>query len=397
MQLRRLSLEEFRLYRKLDLDIPSAGLGVHGLNASGKSTLLEAIVLLSTTKSPRTSTEREAINWASGQDLASPPFARIRGDVSRRGEDVQVEIGMQLPPDGAGPLRKQVLLNGRPTRAMDAVGALQTVLFEPADLDLISGSPSIRRRYLDTMVCQVDRPYLRALSRYGRILEQRNSLLKNLQRDGASPATATAQLSYWDEELVTHGAVVVARRVQIVEGLAEAARTRFATFTGDETLTVRFASSLGDLAELEGRDRTDLTALTQVVARTMTARLAETRRDEIRRGVTLTGPHRDDIIVSLEGRDMESYGSRGQQRLAVVALKLAESDVMERETGERPLLLLDDVMSELDAVHREHLATTLTGMEAQLIMTATDPELLHLGGLAFPTILRAGRGILEPA
>ncbi|MEA2511765.1 MAG: replication and repair protein RecF, partial [Thermomicrobiales bacterium] len=235
MQLRRLLLEEFRLYHHLELELGPAGLALHGANASGKSTLLEAIAMLATTRSARSGGEREVINWRSGEELGFPPFARVRGHVERLDDEVDVEIALQLDAGGSGQLQKAIRLNGRNVRAMDAVGSLKTVLFAPEDVALVSGSPSGRRRYLDLMISQVDGRYLRALSRYNRILEQRNSLLKSLGREGvsANSPTAAAQLAFWDEELVAFGSRLVARRMLSIRSLAAHAAERFATF-GDE-------------------------------------------------------------------------------------------------------------------------------------------------------------------
>jgi DNA replication and repair protein RecF len=180
MHVVELELEEFRAYRRLQLKLDPSGLRLVGDNASGKSTLLEAIAMLATTRSVRTASERELINWNSGEELSIPPYARIRGVVARADRTVEIDIGIQIDPLRTTHLKKQIRLNGRPVRAMDAVGALNAVLFSPEDIDLVSGSPSGRRRYLDLTISQLDATYLRSLSRFNRVLEQRNSLLKSL-------------------------------------------------------------------------------------------------------------------------------------------------------------------------------------------------------------------------
>ena len=183
MRLRALELDEFRSFRRLGLPIDPAGFRAVGPNASGKSTILEAIAMLATTRSPRTAAEREIANWDSGVELAVPPYARLRGEFERSDGIHHLEIGMTLRERGQSSLKKMVRFDDRPVRAVDAVGQFTTVHFSPEDVSLVSGAPSARRRYLDVAISQSSRPYLRALSRYGRVLEQRNSLLRTLSRD----------------------------------------------------------------------------------------------------------------------------------------------------------------------------------------------------------------------
>jgi DNA replication and repair protein RecF len=192
MYLKSLLLEEFRSYHRQKLELSPRGLGLHGANASGKSTVLEAIAMLATTRSPRTTTERELINWQSGTELGVPPFGRIEAELVRNGENVEIEIGIQADPYRVTQVKKQIKVNGRSVRAMDAVGRLNAVLFSPEDLGLVTGPPALRRRYLDLVISQIDRRYLRALARFSRMLEQRNSLLRSLGREGVAPSSTAA-------------------------------------------------------------------------------------------------------------------------------------------------------------------------------------------------------------
>jgi DNA replication and repair protein RecF len=396
MHLQRLILEEFRLYRHLELDLSPAGLALHGENASGKSTLLEAIAMLATTRSARSGGEREVVNWRSGQDFGLP-FSRIRGHVKRLDDEVDVEIALQLDAGGNGQTQKAIRLNGRNVRAMDAVGALKTVLFAPEDVTLVSGPPAGRRRYLDLLISQIDGRYLRALSRYNRILEQRNSLLKSLGREGANPSSpaVAAQLAYWDDELVAFGSRLVARRMLAIRRLATFAATRFATFGDDRSLSIDFRPSIDDPSCQAAADGGNAETTQAVVARTYAERLQESRRDELRRGVSLIGPHRDDFTMAIDGIDVATYGSRGQQRLAVVALKLAETDLMMEDAGERPVILLDDVLSELDPRRRDDLTAAVTALDAQVIVTATDVETIDRSPLAMLPRAEVSQGRIE--
>lgn len=396
MYLRQLELEEFRSYRRLSVAFDPRGLRLSGPNASGKSSLLEAIAMLATTRSPRSAAERELPNWDSGTDLGFPPFARLHAVVEVEPRAVEIEIGLQTDPSRPGLLRKRIKLNGRAVRAMDAVGVLKAVLFSPEDVALVSGSPAGRRRYLDLTISQLDGAYLRALSRYGRILAQRNGLLKALARDRvpARSASAAGQLAFWDGELVAVGAAIVARRHAVVRRLGEIAAERFRRLSAGASLEIAYRPAIPlDALSGAGADAS-ATAAQAVVAREFEARLEEARVEEVRRGVSLVGPHRDDLSFSVSHVDLAAFGSRGQQRLAVVALKLAETTVMSEAAGEPPVLLLDDVLSELDASHRSLVTATAASIGAQVIVTATDEQLLNFPELSALPRAHVERGVL---
>ena len=375
MHLHRLELEEFRLYRHLSLELPASGVRAIGHNASGKSTLVEAIALLATMRSPRSSSDRELINWQSGIDYGVSPYARTVGNLHCLAGETQVEIGLQTDGVGEGPLKKSVKVNGRSVRALDAVGELKVVLFAPEDVALVSGSPSGRRRYLDLFISQIDNRYVRSLSRYNRIVEQRNSLLKSLAKEGrqVSAGSISTQLAFWNDELIVYGSYIVARRLMICSGLTGLVRSRFNEFSEGGELSLGYRASIG--IDVAGDLAID--SVVSLVHREFESRLDEIRGDELRRGVSLIGPHRDDFELLLNGVAVGTYGSRGQQRLAVVALKLAEADLMAKEAGEHPIILLDYVLSELDGSHRDRLLSAVSAAGAQLILTSTDRHLLE--------------------
>lgn len=389
MYLTRLQLEQFRNYAHLDLAVPRHGLLLFGANASGKTSFLEAIYLLATTRSPRAGIERELIRWGSGEEYGMPPYARVVGTVERRDGRAEVEIGLSVDANaalavsydhgtanGAGRLtRKRIKVNGVGRHARDAVGTVKVVLFSPQDLELVLGSPSLRRRYLDITIAQVDNHYIRQLNLYNRIVEQRNSLLKQFMQEGRNPDEREVQqeMSYWNEELVRLGAYVVARRDGIIRSLARLARARFARLTeGDRALDLIYRTGVESNALRERGGEYDLSGRERIVARDFQGQLEAQRRQEYRRGVSLVGPHRDDIGFALDGVDVGTYGSRGQQRLVVLALKLAEIDLIREESDETPLLLLDDAASELDPAHRRFVTETVERDQIQTILTATD-------------------------
>jgi DNA replication and repair protein RecF len=398
MHLCQVELEEFRLYRRLSLPLESTGLRIVGENATGKSTLVEAIALLATMRSPRSGSDRELIHWQSGKELGFPPYARASGRVQSLDGETEIEIGLQVDPANDGPLKKSVKINGRAVRALDAVGRLKVVLFSPEDVALITGPPSGRRRYLDLFISQIDPRYLRSLARYNRILEQRNSLLKALMREGrqAGSSAVSTQLAFWNDEMVAYGAYIVARRRVITSSLAELVRDRFTNFSSGGNLSLEYRATVGGDIPEASIAGADLETTRDRMQRSFEQRLSEVRSDELRRGVSLAGPHRDDFGILLNGMEVGTYGSRGQQRLAVVALKLAEADQMHREAGEPPVILLDDVLSELDATHRERLLTAVGAAGAQLVLTSTDIHLIEQPSLSTLPMVRVTPGAIEP-
>lgn len=418
-----LHLEEFRVYRALDLDLPAAGARIVGPNGSGKSSVLEAVSLLSTAKSYRTGSDRELIRWGSGTDYGFPPYARCRGTLdatTHRTLEILLESDSSSDDDDVplaiGPLKKRCLIDGRGVRAVDFVGHLRTVSFSPEDVALVSGPPADRRRFLDVAVSQIDRAYLQALSRYGRVIAQRNGLLRRFARDGVpvSSAAARAQLAFWSDELVEAGAVIVVARIERIRQLAEFAEARYAELTGGSRLRLTYRSSVPEAAVAPANDDNECDldpdpdrqhvdtdrppAVTDDVTIETALRfrdeLDRRRPDEFRRGVTLVGPHRDDLTLTVDGVDLATYGSRGQQRLGVLATKLAEADLMRAIGEEPPVLLLDDVLSELDPERGRLLVETIGRYGSQTFVTATERSALEYRGLADLPILQTAAGTL---
>ncbi len=358
MHLTHLTLHNFRNYVRLDLDLPPGVTVLLGDNAQGKTNLLEAIYFLATTRSPHSGADRELVNWFAVDDEPLP-YARLVGSVERGTGVLRIEVTLTQHTNNGSRFRKQIRLNGVAKRAMDLMGQLNVVLFLPEDIALVSGSPSLRRRYLDVMLCQIDPPYCRALSRYNQTLTQRNALLRDLRERGGDPD----QLLFWDERLVEKGTYLVVRRYQALTELDELALRVHSELTdGTEVLHLRYLPSV----ELDGQLDNDGA---RVVFR---SQLEALHRREIAAGMTLVGPHRDEVRFLINEVDAGIYGSRGQQRTVALTLKLAEVDLMRRETGEHPILLLDDVLSELDAHRRRFLVHCLNNGPQQAIITTSD-------------------------
>ncbi len=405
MHLRHLALTHFRNYARLELDLPLGLTIIQGQNAQGKSNLLEAIVYLATSKSLRAGSEQELVGW---QALDEPyPFARLAAEIMRDGKSVHLDITL-LPGQGNGRFRKQVRINGVNKRAMDLVGMMRTVIFRPEDVDLVSGAPGQRRRYLDIALCQMDQAYCRALSRYQKTLAQRNALLRNLAERGG--AGASEQLRFWDEKLVDTGGLVIARRQQfIIELEREAALLHLDLSGGVERLHLRYlpafdpghapASASASYPRTQtlrqrGVAYGDLT-IDQARA-SFIAHLQAARARDLAAGMTLLGPHRDDLGFYLGERNLRAYGSRGQQRTAALACKLAEVAIMTRVSGESPILLLDDVMSELDGSRRAMLLQVISSAR-QAIVTTTDWQPFASGLLAEAYRLQVCEGRVQEA
>ena len=426
MLIHHLSLLNFRNYARLEVGFPPGRILLVGDNAQGKTSLLEAIYVLATTRSPHASTDRQMLNWFSEKDELS--FTRLQCNVERNDGSYEIEIILThtSQPQEPARLSKRIRVNGAPRRALDLIGTLYVVLFSPEDLDLVTGGPAMRRRYLDAALCQLDVRYCRSLGQYNQILSQRNSLLRRLQeRHGGRE-----QLAFWDQRLVEEGSYLWKRRLELTVELDKGVQHLHAELTGGrEFLQLIYESSVetagtpspaarptsadymvdndsvdndgaADPAIREARSpaapsRLSLPAPELAALKTQfTARLQALQDEEVMRGVTLVGPHRDDLRFTVNGADCRLYGSRGQQRTAILALKLAEADVFRQDTGQFPILLLDDVLSELDESRRAFLIDHLT-QYPQTLITSTNLADFPPGFAAAAHVLRVDAGCIE--
>lgn len=379
MHLLRLSLSNYRNYSRLELTLPAGLTIVQGENAQGKSNLLEAIVYLATSRSPRASNDAELVNWLVRTEPY--PYMRLAAEVRKGGREEQLDITL-MPGQANGRFRKRVRINGVNKRAIDLVGLLLVVLFRPEDVDLVAGSPGGRRRYLDIALCQMEPTYCRALSEYNKALSQRNALLRQLGEQGTR---ASEQLRFWNDKLAETGSLVVARRQWLINQIQDVASLRHLDLSGGyERLQIRYLPSFdpGHLPAKKSPSYPTTQYLREVgvyyetlapeqVRASFLAHLQVSIGRDLAAGMTLLGPHRDDIGFYLGERNLRAYGSRGQQRTAALASKLAEVTIMTAVSGVSPLLLLDDVMSELDA-NRRAMLVDLLKTTPQAVITTTD-------------------------
>ncbi|HET7494591.1 MAG TPA: DNA replication and repair protein RecF [Candidatus Limnocylindrales bacterium] len=351
---------DLRGYATLDASFGPGPQLIWGPNAAGKTSLLEAIVLLGWGRSHRTSADGELIRW--GRDLA-----RVEGQV---GADV-LEVAVQRSGvDGNGG-RKRIRVNGVGRRPSALGRYLRVVLFAPEEMLLVVGSPSLRRAAIDSLAAARSPGYADDLATYGRTLQQRNSLLRAIREEAAT----RDQLRFWDETFLETGGRVVDARLRLMAELAGPLAAAHREIAPDEAadggLTLRYVTNAPALPGESPR---------AALAR----RLVDTAEKEIWNGSTVIGPHRDDIAFDLAGRDLGGFASRGQQRTAILAFKLAELDLLTALDGRPPLLLLDDVFSELDPTRRAHLVRRIAELP-QAFVTTTTPDDLDRGLRAIAT------------
>ncbi len=401
MQLAHLSLTNFRNFIRLETEIPSGATLLVGANAQGKTSLLEAVYYLAGATSPHATHDRQLINFLTLR--TERPFARLAADVLRGDRLQHVEVRIISEPAGpaAEPkLHKEILINGVKRRAADLATGLNAVLFLPQDLRVIEGSPGDRRRYLDGVLSQADPAYAEALSEYSKVLTQRNALLKQLQdRNGTGE-----QMEFWDEQLAEFGATLIrSRALALIEIERHASAIHGELSRGKETLRLDYLPSFDPAAGPEAQlglplqSPVDRTGISRSIMRDGLAEaLRACRREEISRGVTTLGPHRDDFRFVANGIDLRHYGSRGQNRTAMLSAKLAETEWLCRRTGEWPVLLLDEVLAELDADRRADLLARVVAAP-QALLTAADAEMFVPSFRQHATIWKIDAGQLIPS
>ena len=392
--LSHLTLANFRNFIQLELDLNPGVCVFFGANAQGKTTLLEAVYLLAIARSFRAKNEREVVNF--GAALQGEP-ALVGGAIEKREERLAVYIGYQPQPvrgatsaslatgekpnggpstagrrgDGPGTpasnglwsysVRKQIRVSRISRSAAELVGMVGAVLFSADDIELVYGPPSGRRRYLDILISQSDPLYIKALQRYQRVVRQRNQLLKTL-REGRAEA---GELEFWDDELVREGSWLTWRRKEAMGHLSALGAEHYQRLGGaDQRFQMEYSPSVPvaeDSLSTEEQFRESLAAA---------------RQRESALAATEVGPHRDDFALSVNGLNMGTFASRGEARTAALTLRLAEASYITSVRGEEPIVLLDDVLSEMDISRRRRVLEKITGYE-QVMITTTDPELIQ--------------------
>mgnify|MGYP002521508456 CR=1 FL=1 len=370
MYVRFLKLRNYRNYNELDLTL-QPGINIFlGPNAQGKTNIIEAIYYASLGHSHRTHQDAELIRWHEEQ-------GSIMLDFDRRGVANHLEFQFSRTK------RRRILLNEHSIRLKELIGSINSVLFSPEDLFLIKGAPAGRRRFLDGEISQASPPYYHELVEFNRIISQRNSLLKRI-RERRGDASL---LELWDAQLVKSAGKIIAKRLEAVRKLNMLANLMQRRISSDqENLTVSY-----EIHGLDGTMDVKSENMTKSFPSWYNEMLRKSRETDILRGSTSCGPHHDDLVLTVNGINLRTFGSQGQQRTGVLSLKLAELEFLRSETGEYPILLLDDVMSELDVKRRQQLLSFIRREHIQTLITATDAAYFPAEGLGRYYQVKNGR------
>lgn len=352
MHIQELSLTNYRNYQDLSVTFDDKVNVIIGENAQGKTNIMEAIYVLAFSKSHRTPRDKELIQWDQN-------YAKIVGKVYKRKQSFPLEI--QFSAKG----KKAKLNHLEQRRLSDYIGALNVVMFAPEDLNLVKGSPQIRRRFIDMEIGQIQPVYMYHLGQYQKILKQRNHLLKDLQR---RKSNNRMMLEVLTEQLIEHASTIIEKRFLFLDLLRQWARPIHKGISREtESLDIKYVAT-AEVSELEDKEK--------IKAR-YTERFYHMLDKEIDRGNTLVGPHRDDLLFYVNDKDVQTYGSQGQQRTTALSLKLAEIELIKSEVGEYPILLLDDVLSELDHYRQSHLLHTIQGKVQTFVSTTSVSDIQH--------------------
>jgi DNA replication and repair protein RecF len=395
MFLTHLSLTNFRAFTRLDMDVPRRILMLVGDNAQGKTSLLEAVYFLATFTSFHAQNDRQLINFLAMHE--QPAVTRLVGEFERKGRTHKLEVRLILDSNGNGGkrLRKEVLVDGVKRTAQKAVGRFNAVMYLPQMTRILEDGPDQRRRYLNMALTQVVPGYAQALSKYSQTISQRNALLKILAERGGD----REQLIYWDELLTQFGSLLIKARIDAIAEMEIIAAKIHLRLTGEqEVLRFAYQPAYDPLPKPENQFSLGFTTPTdrssysrEDLRNGFMQRLADLRGEEIARGVTTIGPHRDELRFLANGVDLGSYGSRGQVRTALLSLKLAEAAWMQKKTGTWPVMLLDEILAELDAKRRQDLLDYLADSE-QTMMTTTDVNLFDPAFVEASTVWQIDAG-----
>lgn len=349
MNIERLQLTNYRNYESLTLDFSSKINVFIGENAQGKTNVMESLYVLAMAKSHRTSNDKDLIRW-------DADYGKIEGVLQKRYGQLPIELTVSKKG------KKGKINHLEQTKLSNYVGQMNVVMFAPEDLNVVKGSPQIRRRFIDMEIGQISPTYLHDLLTFQKILKQRNSMLKN--NHGRQSLANDVMFEVYTEQYVTAAIQIIRKRLQFMELLQEWAEPiHFGISRGLEKLVIKYRTVTGLNPSWTANE----------MATYLQKKLDEVKQREIERGVTLVGPHRDDLQFFVNDYDVQVFGSQGQQRTTALSLKLAEIELIKQETKEAPILLLDDVLSELDDYRQSHLLNTIQG-HVQTFVTTTSVE-----------------------
>ncbi|MGY0694167.1 DNA replication/repair protein RecF [Virgibacillus sp. FSP13] len=369
MHIQQLTLKNYRNYDQQDIKFDDKINLIIGENAQGKTNLMEAIYVLAFTKSHRTPREKELIQW-------DKEYAKIEGRITKRNQSFPLEIVVSSKG------KKAKLNRIEQQRLSDYIGALNVVMFAPEDLTLVKGAPQIRRRFIDMELGQIQPRYVYHLGQYQKVLKQRNHLLKQLQRNGTQDRTMLQVLT---EQLIEHAATLLERRFVFMDLLRKwSGPIHYGISRELEQLEIKYCATI-EVSEEANKEKIESIYLDK---------FQEIQEKEIERGTTLVGPHRDDLTFLVNNKDVQTFGSQGQQRTTALSIKLAEIELIYNEVGEYPVLLLDDVLSELDDYRQSHLLNTIQG-KVQTFVSTTSIDGINHDTLREAELFRVKGGTVE--
>ncbi|MCT1577201.1 DNA replication/repair protein RecF [Oceanobacillus kimchii] len=369
MHIEKLELTNYRNYDQLEIAFDDQINVIIGENAQGKTNLMEAIYVLSFARSHRTPREKELIQW-------DKDYAKIEGRITKRNQSVPLQISITSKG------KKAKVNHLEQHRLSDYIGSVNVVMFAPEDLTIVKGAPQIRRRFMDMELGQIQPTYIYHLAQYQKVLKQRNHLLKQLQR---KPNSDTTMLEVLTDQLIEHASILLERRFIYLELLRKWAEPIHRGISRElEQLEIQYSPTI-EVSEEANKEK---------IGNIYQMKFSDVKQKEIERGTTLVGPHRDDLIFYVNGKDVQTYGSQGQQRTTALSIKLAEIELIYQEVGEYPILLLDDVLSELDDYRQSHLLNTIQG-KVQTFVSTTSVEGIHHETLQQAELFRVTNGVVN--
>lgn len=369
MIIERLQLTDYRNYDSLNLEFSQKINVFIGENAQGKTNVLESIYVLAMAKSHRTSNEKELIRW-------EKDYGKIKGEIKKR----HVSFPLELLITKKG--KKGKVNHIEQTKLSNYIGQINVVMFAPEDLNIVKGSPQVRRRFIDMEIGQISPVYLHELLTFQKLLKQRNQLLKSYQE---KKKIDEVLFDIYTKQYIQSAVQIIRKRFEFVDLLQEwAEKIHSGISQGMEKLQIIYFTTKGIEKNWSVNEMTTY----------LTEQLTQVREKERERGLTLIGPHRDDLQFLVNGYDVQTYGSQGQQRTTALSLKLAEIELIKQETGESPILLLDDVLSELDDFRQSHLLNTIQG-EVQTFVTTTSVDGIHHETLQHAKMFHVKQGKIE--
>lgn len=369
MFIKELHLSNYRNYEHLSLQFsPQINVFI-GENAQGKTNVMESIYVLAMAKSHRTANDKELIHW-------SADYGKIKGVIEKKYGPIPIELNLSKKG------KKGKVNHIEQNRLSDYIGQMNVVMFAPEDLNIVKGSPQVRRRFIDMEIGQISPVYLHDLLNFQKILKQRNQYLKINQ---GKLTINDMMLDVYTEQYIQASVKVIQKRFQFMELLQRWAEPiHFGISRGLEKLLIKYQPVTGMISDFTPEE----------MAQHLEKKLIEVRKRELERGVTLVGPHRDDLQFIVNDYDVQIFGSQGQQRTTALSLKLAEIELIKQETGETPILLLDDVLSELDDYRQSHLLNTIQG-EVQTFVTTTSVEGIHHETIQYAQLFHVKQGTID--